>query len=360
MSKIDKHIEELLHSNDCVIVPDFGGFITSKQSAYYNKLTSVFYPATKKTLFNKYLVFNDGLLAAKVAEKQQLSFEEATQLLIQFKDDCYLKLNEEGRVEVEKVGVLFFDKEKNIQFQQASSNFLNESFGLSPIKIDKTPDRAIVKTTIKLEEVERVVKPKLDRKSVVATQVKPSKTPRKKRRVVNLVPLLMVPMLVGSLFVLNKHEVFNQKNLNLATLNPFSTSRVVYYQPRENKIDLSVLETKIITETELQNNSIDIKETQTIVPAKEIKELIDSTYVAPKKFTNKGNFHLIVGCFSIKENAEKLVEKWSDKGFESKIIDKKGRLYRVSIQSLNSRKEAKETISEIKKTYSKSIWILKK
>jgi hypothetical protein len=73
MSKIDKHIEELLHSHDCVIVPDFGGFITSKQSTYYNKFTSVFHPATKKTLFNKHLVFNDGLLAAKVAEKQELS-----------------------------------------------------------------------------------------------------------------------------------------------------------------------------------------------------------------------------------------------------------------------------------------------
>ncbi len=359
MSKIDKHIEELLHSHDCVIVPDFGGFITSKQSAYYNNFTSVFHPATKKTLFNKHLVFNDGLLAAKIAERQQLSVEDANQLLIQFKDDCYLKLNEEGRVEVEKVGVLFFDKEKNIQFQQAATNFLNESFGLSSIKIEKTPERAIIKTPIKLEEVERVVKPKLDRKSAVVTQAKSSKTPRKKRRVVNFVPLLMVPMLLGSLFVLNKHEAFDQKNLSLATLNPFSQNRVIYYQPRENKIDLSVLKAKTITKSETIK-SINQIDSEIQVSAKEIKESIDSTYVAPKKLTNNGRYHLIVGCFSIKENAEKLVEKWAEKGYESKIVDKKGRLYRVSVQSFNSKKEAKETISEIKRTYSKSIWVLKK
>ncbi|MEN8794197.1 MAG: SPOR domain-containing protein [Flavobacteriales bacterium] len=359
MSKIDKHIEELLHSHDCVIVPDFGGFITSKQSAYYNKFTSVFHPATKKTLFNKHLVFNDGLLAAKVAEKQELSIEEATQLLIQFKDDCYLKLNEDGRVEVEKVGVLFFDKEKNIQFRQSSTNFLNESFGLSQLKIEKTPEKALLKTAIQLEEVERVTVVKKDRKPEKVVITTASKEPRKKRRVANLVPLLMVPVLAGCFFVMNKHNAFDQKNLNLATLNPFSQNSVTYYQPRENKIDLSVLDTITIIKKELVQTPL----ADNIVVENSVaynKELIDSTYVEPKKIINNGEYHLIIGCFSVKDNAEKLVQKWSDKGYESKIVDKKGRLYRVSVQSFNSRKEAKETLSKIKSTYFKSIWVLKK
>ncbi|MGZ6416715.1 MAG: HU domain-containing protein, partial [Bacteroidia bacterium] len=27
MQKVDKHISELLYEHDCVIVPDFGGFV---------------------------------------------------------------------------------------------------------------------------------------------------------------------------------------------------------------------------------------------------------------------------------------------------------------------------------------------
>ena len=80
MTEIDKHIEQLLHEHDCVIVPDFGGFITSRKPAFYNPFTSVFFPATKKILYNKHLVFNDGLLAGSIAEKEGLSMIDAQQL----------------------------------------------------------------------------------------------------------------------------------------------------------------------------------------------------------------------------------------------------------------------------------------
>lgn len=360
MSKIDKHIEELLHSHDCVIVPNFGGFITTKQSAYYNKFTSVFHPAKKNILFNKHLVFNDGLLAAKVAEKEALSMEEAAQLLIQFKDDCYLKLNEEGRVEVEKVGVLFFDKEKNIQFQQSTTNFLNDSFGLTTLKIEKLAEKAKVKPIVEVEKVERLVSVKEDRKTLVKTTEKKVSKPRKKRRIPNLVPLLMIPVLAGCFFVISEQEIFNQKNLSLASLNPFSTARKTYYQPREIKPDLSKLEkTKniILPEVKKEVPEIQLEVKKEVV---EINKKIDSTYSEPKKLVEKGGYHIIAGCFSVKSNAVKLVEKWNDKGYNSSIVDKKGRLYRVSIQNLNSRKEAKSAMAEIKKDYSKSLWILKK
>lgn len=359
MSHIDTHIQELLHDHDCVIIPDFGGFITSKQASYFNRFNSVFYPAKKKILFNKHLVFNDGLLAAKVAEKQQLSMEEATQLLLQFKDDCYLKLNEEGRVELEKVGVLFFDKEKNIQFQQSATNFLTDSYGLSSIKINKTPERILVKPTSKVEEIVRVAPIKTDRKPEKKVAEKTATAPRKKRRVANLVPLLLVPVLVGCIFVLSKNQVFDQRNINMASFNPFSASRVIHYQPREIKPDLSVLDSKNFDLDEAELNAL-LSEKQVENTAVEIKTAVDSTYVKPKELVENNNYHLIVGCFGQKENAEGLVEKWNEKGYPSTIVDKKGGLYRVSIQSFGSKEEANLKISEIKRTYSQSIWVLKK
>ena len=82
MKNIDKYIEELLQNHNCVIIPDFGGFITSEKACFYDSKKEMFFPSSINILFNKNLVFNDGLLASRLADKQTISFDEATQHLI--------------------------------------------------------------------------------------------------------------------------------------------------------------------------------------------------------------------------------------------------------------------------------------
>ena len=359
MKKLDKHIEELLHNHDCVILPSFGGFITSKMPAFYNKFTSVFHPAKKKILFNKHLVFNDGLLATQVAEKKSMSVEEANQLLIQFKDDCFLRLNEEGRVVIEKVGVLFFDKEKNIQFQQSSTNFLKESFGLSALSLDKVK-AAAVKPAAKFVAIVRKEEVKVDRKAIAVT--KPVKQGSKNRRAV-LLPLLLIPLIMGGLFIGNQQGVIGENKINISSFNPFYSVNVEVYIPRNGKIFLTensaLTEENIVNETVCVENEIlliDKVEKQT----KMIPATIDSTLNVVNKVPQELKYHVIAGCFSIKENADNLVNSWIDKGNQSSIADIKGSLYRVAIQSFVTKKEARSFLKEIKKTYENSLWILKK
>jgi len=354
MKKIDKHIEELLHDHDCVIVPDFGGFITSKKPAYFNQFTSVFFPATKRILFNKHLVFNDGLLSAKIAEKQSLSMAEAQQMLLEFKDDCFLRLNEEGRVEIERVGVLFFDKEKNIQFQQASTNFLKDSYGLSAISIEKlvspvtkpkkeTPVKII--SRIEEQKVSEVAKPKVQKES----------KPKTTKRYGQLVPLLMVPILAAGLYFGIQTEVPYNK-LNIADINPFNPVYVQEYTPRTNQEFALIWENEDIITAKVVDEVVPEKEIELeVIPAK-----IDSTFIKPIEFTAVKSYHVIAGCFSVKENADNLVEDWKRKGNESKIVDKKGSLYRVAIQSFATRKEAKQFLASTKQEEGISLWVLKK
>ena len=359
MKKLDKHIEELLHNHDCVILPSFGGFITSKMPAFYNKFTSVFHPAKKKILFNKHLVFNDGLLATQVAEKKSMSVEEANQLLIQFKDDCFLRLNEEGRVVIEKVGVLFFDKEKNIQFQQSSTNFLKESFGLSALSLDKVK-AAAVKPAAKFVAIVRKEEVKVDRKAIAVT--KPVKQGSKNRRAV-LLPLLLIPLIMGGLFIGNQQGVIGENKINISSFNPFYSVNVEEYIPRNGNFFLiensALTEENIVNETVCVENEIlliDKVEKQT----KMIPATIDSTLNVVNKVPQELKYHVIAGCFSIKENADNLVNSWIDKGNQSSIADIKGSLYRVAIQSFVTKKEARSFLKEIKKTYENSLWILKK
>jgi hypothetical protein len=72
------YITDLLYRYDCVIVPDFGGFITNKVGAKINKETQTFYPPTKQITFNSLLKHNDGLLANYIASSENISFEKAS------------------------------------------------------------------------------------------------------------------------------------------------------------------------------------------------------------------------------------------------------------------------------------------
>ena len=70
---IDTYISELLFLHDCVIIPEFGGFVGNNKSAVLNKNTNTIYPPSKDILFNKNLRKNDGLLINHIANSEVIS-----------------------------------------------------------------------------------------------------------------------------------------------------------------------------------------------------------------------------------------------------------------------------------------------
>src|SRR5271170_2476410 len=75
--KIEEHISELLFEHDCVIVPDFGGFVCNYAPARIDPVKHLFEPPGKRILFNKGLTRNDGLLANHISSVSKLSYSEA-------------------------------------------------------------------------------------------------------------------------------------------------------------------------------------------------------------------------------------------------------------------------------------------
>ena len=64
------YINDLLYRYDCVIVPNFGGFITNIIGANVSAEKNTFYPPKKQITFNVYLQHNDGLLANYIASSE--------------------------------------------------------------------------------------------------------------------------------------------------------------------------------------------------------------------------------------------------------------------------------------------------
>jgi len=129
---LDKYIEDLLYRNECVVIPNFGAFITSVNSANLNN-EGVFTPPSKSISFNKKIKKNDGVLANYIAELNDISFDEAMKLIklnvSNFNNDI---LNKKDIV-FSKVGIISI-KEGLTEFTSYSNiNYLKDSYGLSSV-----------------------------------------------------------------------------------------------------------------------------------------------------------------------------------------------------------------------------------
>ena len=79
--KISHHIFNLLHEHDCVIIPDFGAFVSRNISAKISVDKTKIFPPNKEISFNKNLVKNDGLLINNISLIENISYELAEKKL---------------------------------------------------------------------------------------------------------------------------------------------------------------------------------------------------------------------------------------------------------------------------------------
>ena len=63
MLRIITHIERLLLTHACVILPKFGGFVLQTLPATYQEEEHLFRPMRKEVMFNVTLQHTDGLLS---------------------------------------------------------------------------------------------------------------------------------------------------------------------------------------------------------------------------------------------------------------------------------------------------------
>jgi hypothetical protein len=129
MDRIIEHMERLLLWHDCVIIPDFGGFVLQSVSAIYIEEEHAFTPARKEIVFNPVLVHNDGLLTESYMQKYAVDFTKALQWV--WDDVAWMRemLDDNTEFQFGRIGIfikekdqIFFlpDKESNILFSISS------------------------------------------------------------------------------------------------------------------------------------------------------------------------------------------------------------------------------------------------
>ena len=132
MEKIVEHIEHLLLWHDCVIIPDFGGFVLQQVPAVYTDEKHLFVPAHKEIVFNPTLTHNDGLLTESYMQEYAVDFTEALKYVkadVLAMKEC---LDDDSHIRFGRTG-LFVKEDDRIVFVPAKNSderFCTSSYGL--------------------------------------------------------------------------------------------------------------------------------------------------------------------------------------------------------------------------------------
>ena len=125
------YLVELLRLHDCVIVPDLGGFITNYRPAEMDLVSNRFSPPVKDIIFTGKLSKNDGLLVNYISETEGVGYLEARQIISEFVDEIWSKLENGETIEFQNIGTLHFDRNEKLIFEaKVHENFLLDAYGM--------------------------------------------------------------------------------------------------------------------------------------------------------------------------------------------------------------------------------------
>lgn len=336
------YIGDLLFKHDCVIVPGLGGFVTNYQPASIQN-NHTFIPPSKGISFNKHLTNNDGLLANEISQKEDVSFEEATNRINVSIVELQKELNSSKKAELNGVGTLSLDNENRIHFTPSSTiNYLLDSYGLSSFQ-----QFPVVRKTLE----EKVVQ------AVKEAPVVPIEG-RKRSRKWAVAAAITIPLAFFAIWLPSQVDLTGE--LNYASLNPFRET-IQTYVPAGVEFKFKEVNESNVAEQlkELESNNAEsvavqfVEGESPIVVTNTIAEAVSTKVEA----TVKLRYHIVAGCFSSKRNAKKMVKKLVKAGFEAWIVGQRKGLYTVSYSSFATRKEAVDALVAAKGHNSKA-WIL--
>jgi cell division septation protein DedD len=312
---VSHYISELLFLHDCVIVPEFGGFVGNRKSAQLNKITGALTPPSKQILFNPNLKTNDGLLSSHIAGHEGISQEIALNNVLDYSTEKNNKLSTSKVLRLDKVGLFTLGKEGNVIFlQDSSTNYSLDAFGMQP-----TYNKTVSRKTETEKQVEATVQ-------TIRTKSRNPKTLLRAAAVV-------IPLVALSYLSISQKERINNLYTQMATLNPFATNEIV-----TQAVDVITEKDLVIeVETEIIETPI-IEEGETLV------------------FTEQKTYYIIAGAFAEQKNANKMLNKLKRWDYNAGIVEG-GNLLRVSYDSFTNREDAVLALNKIKQENSDA-WLL--
>lgn len=320
MKDLISHIEYLLHTHNCVIVPGLGGFVLNTLPSVRSGVAEFDSPGYE-LVFNRDLTHNDGLLSESYMKVYDCSFEKATQRVEMAAHELRNELQQKGRVEMGKLGAFVMHDDRRFVYE--SGDFVRpDVFGLTNVAL---------KPIIQIQP------------AVAAKETTSRKTTLRKVGIGTAVAAVIA--LVFFIFPFNNStrglqnaqilsEIFHKSNESQSVTRPVTPQEVVVTANPAPEISQPTPEMA----------------PESTVPTTEVVLLGDS-----KKY------YIVVGVYQFPEGASKAIESLKAEGFTNVGSMPRAGRTDVFVESFADKTEAYTFVREIHKNYPnhRDAWVLK-
>ena len=143
--KFNNHIYPLLKEYDCVVIPNFGSFVSRNISAKFSENHTQLLPPNKEIVFNKNLKENDGVLIKTISDLKNISYSESEKKINSWVKKINKKINSGKSISFQNIGLLR-KVDKNFIFEpNRNSIFLKSSYGLSAVDSLEVNNTKVIK-----------------------------------------------------------------------------------------------------------------------------------------------------------------------------------------------------------------------
>ena len=310
--RAEHYIEELLYRYNCIVVPEFGAFLTQSRSAIIDSSSNTIFPPSKVVSFNEQLSKNDGLLVSHMAEANHIPYDEMLEEVSLLVKEWRKTLKNGDAIELYGVGKLWYNSEGKVLFEPENKiNYLTSSFGLSSFVASP-----VTRETLK-EEVEELE----ERIPFIITP--------EKREESSFRPLLKYAavMLLALSTGFTAYRLYNQNQLNKQLAQQEAQEQVSKYIQEATFFDAEPIE----------------------LPA----------FTIPVRKVEKGSHHVIAGAFRVRKNADKKINALKKRGYDAVHVGtNRYGLHQVAYASFEDPKKALAFLKEIRNSESRDAWLL--
>ena len=364
---MEQYLLELIKSNNRVIVPNFGAFIVSRDAG-----TTV--------LFNNFLSFNDGLLINHISSKKGIETTEATEQVSGFVDKVKKELDEKGEYTIDKLGTFTKDQNGILRFtQDAGLAELLPEVEEEKSAVSKSEDDKLLDIDNNASEEPRVDEDKKEKEDV--KDVPPAASPKdskllnldeKPKASENKPPLNQEkksadkkPPVVnasGKSTVIHKDDKGGIPPWLIAILILIPVVLILLYlffwrdsdQEKVVKKPAKEVVDTVVSKPVVDSAAIKKAEEERLRKEQEAKERAEAEKAKVPRH------HIIVGSFKDEANAQKLVKKLKESGFESATSFTHNNMVLVSAESYESLLKARDAQEKVLQEKRMENWILTK
>ncbi|MDD2552031.1 MAG: SPOR domain-containing protein [Dysgonamonadaceae bacterium] len=322
MDEIALHIDFLLHTHDCIIVPGLGGFVVNTTDIERNGLWGINSP-TCELIFNSKLTYNDGLLAESLMKTNDISFDIAIKRIDSACNELKDTLQKQEEVIWNNLGTFRLNNEKEPFFLPNKSYIRPNFFGLTHARLKPL--------------------------SILSTKANNNENAIPVKTFLRYISSAIAVALLF-FFIAVSYNNFGPKSQQAEIVSKtliFNKSKSVSETTKANGLTEThnPIANRVVSKTESANS---LTSTNTETTLNQSKSSI--------------NYYIVVGVYEVRDVAEKMLNDLKNQGFNTaSILKRPGRLD-VYSASFTDKREAQSFLKKFHADYPKyyDAWLLKR